>query len=85
MVFATDDCIEAYELLKTYFRKCTILNNFVPVRPWFDDEDEEEQWVCGYRDDVIAEFKQDLYNEIFSLRGPGKCDENATPQEIIKF
>ena len=37
----------------------TNINNYVPVRPWFDDPN-EEQWGCGCRDDMIAQFKQDL-------------------------
>ena len=42
---------------------CTKLNNSVPVRPWFDNEDEEEQWGYGYRDDMIAHLKQGLYQK----------------------
>ena len=59
MIFVTDECVEVYDFLKTYFRMCTNINNYVPVRPWFDDPDEEKQWGCGYRDDMIAQFKQD--------------------------
>ena len=36
---------------------CTNKNNYVPVRPWFDDPDEEEQWGYGYRDYMRAHFK----------------------------
>ena len=43
---------------------CTNLNNYVPLRPWFDDKDEEEQWGYGYRDDMIAQFKQDIHKKI---------------------
>ena len=39
---------------------CANINNYVPVRPGFDDENEEEQWGCGLRDDMIAQSKQDL-------------------------
>ena len=38
---------------------CTKIKNYVPVRPWFDDPEEEEQWGCGYRDDMITQIKQD--------------------------
>ena len=48
MIFATKDCVEVYEFLKTYFKMCTNIKNYVPVRPWFDDEDEQEQWGCGH-------------------------------------
>ena len=47
MIFVTNECVEVYDFLKTYFRMCTNINNYVPVRPWFDDPDEEEQWGCG--------------------------------------
>ena len=36
---------------------CANINKYVPVRPWFDDENEEEQWGCGQRDDIIAQYK----------------------------
>ena len=64
---------------------CTKLNNYVPVRPWFDDPDEEQQWGCGYRDDMISQFKQDLYNKNFSLQDQSKDDEIDTLENKIKF
>ena len=63
MIFATKDCVEVYELLKTFFKMCTNLYNYVPVRPWFDDEDEQKQWGCGYREDMIAKIEQDFHNK----------------------
>ena len=57
MIFVTDDCVEVYDSLKTYSRMCANINNYVPVRPWFDDPDEGELWGCGYRDDMIAQFE----------------------------
>ena len=60
LIFVTDECIEVYDFAKTYFRMCTNINNHVPVRPWFDDPDEEKHWVCGYRNDMIAQFEHDL-------------------------
>ena len=74
-----------YDFLKTYFRMCTYINIYVPFRPWFDDPDEEEQWRCGYRDDMIAQFKQDLYNKNFSFQDQGKDDEIDTLDNRIKF
>ena len=63
MIFVSStECIEVYDFLKTYFRMCTNITNHVPIRLWFDDPNEEEQWGCGYRDDMITQFKQDLYN-----------------------
>ena len=60
MIFVTNECVEVYDFLKTCFRMCTNINNHVTVRPLFDDPDEEEQWGCGYRDDMIAQFQQGL-------------------------
>ena len=60
MIFVTDECVEVYDFFNSYFRMCTNINNYVPVRPWFDDPDEEEHWGCGYRDDMITQIKQDL-------------------------
>ena len=85
MIFPTKDCIEVYEFLKTYFRMCTNINNYIPVRPWFDDEDEQEQWDCGYRDDMIAQLKQDLYNKNYTLQDQDKDDEIDTLENRIKF
>ena len=39
---------------------CNNINNYVSVRYWDDDPDEEEQCGYGYRDGMIAQFKQDL-------------------------
>ena len=64
---------------------CTNINNYVPVRLWFDDPDEEEQWGYGYRDDMIAQFKQDLYNKQFTLQDQGKDDPIDTLENRIKF
>ena len=64
---------------------CTNKDNYVPVRRWFDDPDEEEQWGYGYRDDMIAQFKQDLYNKTFTLQDRGKDDPIDTLQNRIKF
>ena len=85
MIFTTAVCIEVYEFLKTYFRICTNINNYVPVRPWFDDENGEEQWECGYRDDMIAQFKQDLFNKKFFVQDEGRSDQIDTLQNRIKF
>ena len=85
MIFTTKDCIEVYDFLKTYFRMCTNIINYAPVRPWFDDPDEEEQWGCCYRDDMIAQFKQDFYNNNFTSQDQGKANEIDTLENRIKF
>ena len=85
MIFVTEYCIEMYVFLKTYFRMCLITNNYVPVRLWLDDPDEEGQWGCGYRDDMVAQFKQDFYNKIYTLQNQGKDDEIDTLENRINF
>ena len=38
---------------------CSNINDYVPIRLWPDELDDEEQWGCGYRDDMIAHIIQD--------------------------
>ena len=64
---------------------CTNINKYVQVRLWFDDPDEEEHWGFGYRDDMIAQFKQDLYNKHFTLQDQGKDNPIDTIEIRIKF
>ena len=64
---------------------CTDIDNYVPVRPWFDDENEEEQWGCGYGGDVIAHSKQNFYNKICSLQDQDKDDGIDTLQKRNKI
>ena len=86
MVFvSSEECVEMYDFLKTYLRMCTNITNHVPIRLWFDDSDKEEQWGAGYRDDMIAQFKQDLYNKNYTLQNQGKDDPIDTRENRIKF
>jgi len=64
---------------------CTNINNYVPVRPWFGDENEEEQWGCRYRDEMIAQFKQDLFKKSFTLQDQCKDDPIDTLENRNKF
>ena len=64
---------------------CTNISNYVPIRLWDDGLDEEEQWGAGYRDDMIAQFKQDLYNKNYTLQNQGKDDPIDTLENRIKF
>ena len=66
MIYNSVEVLALGDFLKLYFRMCTNMNNYIPVRWWFHDEDEEEEWGFGYRDDMMAQFKQDLYDK-FSL------------------
>ena len=85
MIFVTNECIEVYDFLKLFFRKCTNTNNYVPIRPWFDNPDEEEQVGFGFRDDMIAQFKQNFYKKNFTLQDQGEDDEVDTLENRVEF
>ena len=85
MIIVTEDCIEVYDFLKLCFRLCIIINNYVPIRPCFDDENEGEQWGCGFTDEMIGQFKQYLYNKNFTLQNQGKDYPVDTPENRIKI
>ena len=84
---SNDNDLALFDFLKFYFRMCTNITDYVPIRYWdyYDDGNEEEQWGFGYRDDMIAQFKQDLYNKHFTLQGQGKDDPIDTLDNRIKF
>ena len=82
---SNDNDLALFDFLNLYFRMCTNINKYVPVRLWFDDPDEEEQWCYGYRDDMIAQFKQDIYNEKYTLQDHGKDDPIDTLENRIQF
>ena len=68
---SNDNDLALFDFLKLYFRMCTNITDHVPIRLWFDDPDEEEQWGYGYRDDMVAQFKQDIYitkNTLFKIK-----------------
>ena len=66
---SNDNDLALFDFLKLYFRMCTNITDHVPIRYWdyYDDGNEEEQWGYGYRDDMVAQFKQDLYKTNISL------------------
>ena len=84
---SNDNDLALFEFLKLYFRMCTNITDHVPVRYWdyYSDGNEEEQWGYGYKDDMIARFKQDLYNKNFTLQDQGKDDPIDTLENRIKF
>ena len=84
---SNDNDLPLFEFLKLYFRMCTNITNYVPIRYWdyFDDGNEEEQWGFVYKDDMIAQFKQDLYNKLFTLQDQGKDNPIDTLENRIKL
>ena len=63
----------------------TNINNYVTIRFWDDDLDEGEQWGYGYRDDMMTQFKQGLFNKNFTLQNQGKDDSIDTLENKINF
>ena len=66
---------------------CTNITDHVPIRygDYYDDGKEEEQWGYGCRDDMITQFKQDIYNKNYTLQAQGKDDLVDTLENRIKF
>ena len=82
---SNDNDLALFDFLKLFFRICTNIHNHVPNCPWSDDPDEEEQWGYGYKDDIIAQFEQDLYNKNYTLQDQGKDDPIDTLENRIIF
>ena len=84
---SNDNDLALFDFLKLFFRMCTNITDHVPIRYWdyYDDGNEEEQWGYGYKDDMIAQFKQDIYNKNFTLQDRGKDNPIDTLQNRIKF
>ena len=84
---SNDNDLALFDFLKLYFRMCTNITDHVPIRYWdyYDDGNEEEQWGYGYKDDMIAQFKQDLYNKSFTLQDQGKDNPIDTLENRMKF
>ena len=43
MIYISVDVLALYDFLKLYSRMCTNIKNYVPIRSWLNDPDEEEQ------------------------------------------
>ena len=84
---SNDNNLALFEILKLCFRMCTNITDHVPIRyrGYHDEGNEEEQWGYGYRDDMIAQFKQDLYNKNLTLQDQGRDDPIDTLENRIKF
>ena len=84
---SNDNDLALFDFLKLYFRMCTNITDYVPIRYWeyYNDGNEEEQWGYGYKDDMIAQFKQDIYNKNYTLQDQGKDDPIDTLENRIKF
>ena len=81
IIFGSEDVLAVYRFLKTYITMATKLNEHVKG----NDGDDKVDFDSYYRDNMIAQFKQDSYDKNFSLQNQGKCNENDTLQKRIKF
>ena len=81
MIFGSVDVLHVYSFLKTYIMMVTNMKDYVTIDP--DDADADFRY--NYRDVMIAQFKQDLYNKNFSLQDQGKDDEIDTLENRIKI
>ena len=84
---SNDNDLPLFDFLKVYFRMCTNITDHVPMRymGYYIDGNEEEQWGYGYRDDMIAQFEQDICNKKFHLQDQCKDDPIDTLENRIKF
>ena len=82
-----DNDLALFDFLKLYFRMCTNITDNVAIRysDYYDDGNEEEQRGYGYRDDMITQFKQDIYSKDNTLQDQGKDDTIDTLEKRIKF
>ena len=85
MIYNNVEVLAQYDFIKRYFKMCTFINNYVPVRHRFNDEDEEEQWGYGYKDDMMTQFKQDLYDKNFTPQDQGEDDPIDTLENRNEF
>ena len=88
MIYTSNEIdLALFDFLIIYFRMCTNITDHVPISYWdsYNDGKEEEQWGYGYRDDMIAQFKQDLYNKNFTLQNQGKNGPIDTLENRIKY
>ena len=72
MIIGSVDVLPVYGFLKTYIMMVTNMKDYVTLDP----EDADADFRYGYRDTMIVQFKQDLYNKNFSLRDQDKRDNS---------
>ena len=84
---SNDNDLPLFEFLKINFRLCTNITDHVRIRYWdyYEDGYEEEQWGYRYRDNMFAQFKQDLCNKNYTLQDQGKDDPSDTLENRIIF
>ena len=68
MIFVSENALAVYGFLKTNFRMVTNLNDYVK------DDDDGDAFGYLYRDNMIAQFSQDIYNKKSSHQDQDKRD-----------
>ena len=69
--FESEDFLPVYGFLQTYFRMVTNIEDYFT----FDDDDIDADFRYGYRDVMIAQFKQDYYNKSFNHEDQDKRED----------
>ena len=70
MIFGSEDFLPLYGFLKTSIMMVTNMKDYVTLDP----DDYDADFRNKYRDTMIAQLIQDLYNKNFSLQDRSKCD-----------
>ena len=81
MNFGSDDVLHVYRFLKTYILMATKRKDYVTLDPVVDDADYRKE----YRDTIVAQFKEDIYNKNFSLQDRNKHDQIEALENRIAF
>ena len=80
IIFGSEVVKPVYRFLKTNFMIVTNLNDYVT-----GDDDNDDDFGYLIRNNMIAQFEQDLYNQKFSDQDQGKGDEIDTLQKRTMF
>ena len=80
MIFGSVDVLPVYGFLRTNIMKVTNMKDDAKLNP----DDDAADFRYGYRDNMIAQFKQDLCHINFSSQDQGKCDQIDTLQNRIE-
>ena len=71
MIFGNEDILPVYGFLKTYIMMVTLMEDYLT----FDDNGDVAVFRYNYRDILIAQFEQDLYNKGFSHQSQNKRED----------
>ena len=81
-IFGSVDVLQVYGFLETHIMMVTIMKDNVTLDR---DDDDDDGFRYIYRDTMIAQFKQDLYNKNFSFQDQCKDVEIDTLENRNKL